>query len=96
MAPSTAAVHELFSNLSKQETQKNFFNRVSDNVNWWIVGHTPMSGTYHSKQDFMNATFEVLNKKVLGGPLILNVRNVVVGGDWATVELEAIDAKWLI
>jgi len=93
MAPSTEAIQDLFNQLSKQETQKNFFNQVSDNVNWWIVGQTPMSGTYNSKQDFMNATFEVLNKKVLGGPLLLNVRNIVVGGDSATAELEAIDAK---
>jgi len=93
MAPTSESVHNLFSQLAKQETQKNFFDSVADNVNWWLVGHTQMSGTYNSKQAFLDATIEVLNKKVLGGPLLMRITNVAVGGDYATVELEAIDAK---
>ncbi|KAK5944042.1 hypothetical protein PMZ80_003323 [Knufia obscura] len=95
MAPNPEAIRNLFGNLSSPDTQKDFFNSVSDNVDWWIVGHTPMSGSYSSKQDFLDATFQVLNKKVLGGPLKLRIVNVVGGGDsdWATVEMEAIDAK---
>lgn len=54
-----------------------------------------MSGSFDSKQDFLDATIQVLNKKVLGGPLRMKTTNVVGGGesDWATIEMEAIDAK---
>lgn len=96
MAPSHAEVTTLFANLSTRENQPNFWSRVSDKVDWWIVGQTPMSGTYDSKQAFLDATIEVLNGKVLDGPLLLRTVNVVGGGsesEWATVELEAIDAK---
>jgi len=95
MAPRTEAIADIFGRLSSPDTQKDFFNQVSDNVDWWIVGHTPMSGKYNSKQAFLDATFQVLNKKVLGGPLRLRTINVIGGGDsdWATVEMEAIDAK---
>ncbi|KAK5086557.1 hypothetical protein LTR05_003725 [Lithohypha guttulata] len=92
MAPSQEEVLDLFSQLAKQETQKNFFAQVRDDVNWWIVGSTPMSRTYTSKQDFQNATLEILNKKVLGQPLCMRVVNVVAGKDQAVGELEAIDA----
>lgn len=93
MAPTQDEVHSLFRNLENPDTSKNFWDKVADNVNWWIVGHTPMSRTYNSKQDFLNATIELLNKKVLGGPLRMKPLNVVAGADgWAVVELEAIDA----
>lgn len=55
-----------------------------------------MSGTYASKKAFLDATIEVLNGKVLDGPLLLRTVNVIGGGsesEWAAVELEAIDAK---
>lgn len=96
MAPSNAEVGTLFANLSTRENQANFWAQVSDKVDWWIVGKTPMSGTYNSKKAFLDATIEVLNGKVLDGPLLMRTVNVVGGGsesDWATVEMEAIDAK---
>jgi len=95
MAPQRDAIMDLFSNLSSPDTQKDFFNQVSDDVDWWIVGHTPMSRSYKSKQEFLDATIEVLRNKVLTGPLSFKPVTVLGGGDseWATVEMEAIDAK---
>lgn len=96
MAPSNAEIGTLFANLSTRENQANFWAQVTDKVDWWIVGSTPMSRTYSSKKDFLDATIEVLNGKVLDGPLLLRTVNVVGGGkesEWAAVELEAIDAK---
>lgn len=95
MAPSPSEIRTLFANLSSRENQANFFNRVSDNVDWWIVGSTPMSGTYNSKKAFLDATIEILNGKVLDGPLTMRTVNVAGGGpdsEWAAVELQAIDA----
>lgn len=96
MAPSADDIRTLFANLSASENQANFFAQVADDVDWWIVGRTPMSGTYSSKKAFLDATIEILNGKVLDGPLAMRTVNVVGGGkdsDWAAVELEAIDAK---
>lgn len=94
MAPNREAIADLFNKLSSPDTQKDFFTHVEDNVDWWIVGHTPMSGSYSSKQEFLDATIQILNNKVLGGPLRFRPINVVGGGEdnQATVELEAIDA----
>jgi ketosteroid isomerase-like protein len=96
MAPSSDEVRALFANLSARENQANFWSKVAENVDWWIVGQTPMSGKYSSKKAFLDATIEVLNGKVLDGPLLMRTVNVVGGGkesEWATVEMEAIDAK---
>lgn len=96
MAPSNAEIGTLFANLCTRENQANFWAQVSDKVDWWIVGQTPMSGSYASKKAFLDATIEVLNGKVLDGPLLLRTVNVVGGGsesEWASVELQAIDAK---
>ena len=94
MAPTKSETESLFRNLEDPSTQKNFFARVADDVNWWIVGSTPMSGTYHRKQDFQDATLKVLNGKVLGGPLGFRLKHVMLDSEsgWATAELEAIDA----
>ena len=96
MAPSPEAIRTLFDNLSDTNTQSEFFAHVADNVDWWIVGSTQMSGNYSSKQQFLDATIEILNGKVLNGPLGFGVVQVSGGGsgsDWATVEMQAIDAK---
>lgn len=92
MAPTKDQIAQLFNKLSSPETTSEFFDGVDDNVSWWIVGTTPMSGQYDSKQAFINATLEVLNGKVLGGPLAFQTLNIVAGGEMATVEMEAIDA----
>ena len=93
--PQREVVAELFSQLASSDGQKKFFEQVADNVDWWIVGSTPMSGTYKSKQSFLDATLELLNGRVLGGPLRFRLLNVVADSEsnWATVELEAIDAQ---
>ena len=96
MAPTKDEITKLFNNLSSPETSKQFFESVEDKVDWWIVGHTKMSGQYNSKQDFLDATLAILNGKMLDGPLTFRLLNVVGGGaddEWATVEMEAIDAK---
>lgn len=94
MGPSRAEITTLFKNLSSPSTQSKFFAGVSDNVNWWIVGSTPMSKTYTSKKDFQDATLAILNGKVLDGPLGFRLNHVVVDSEtgWATAEMAAMDA----
>lgn len=98
--PTARKIHAVFSPLSQQGHQREFSAYVSDTVNWDIRGHSPMSRTYTSKQDFMDSTLKVLAERVLTDPLRLRVVNVVgtlegegeeMDGEVA-VELEAIDA----
>ena len=79
-------VKELFDHLKTGETAK-FFSKVSDDVNWTVMGTHPLSGTYHSKQDFIQATFERLNK-VLKEGVVLKVNHILVKNSTAVVEME--------
>lgn len=94
MGPSRSEIKSLFENLADPKTQKDFFAGVADNVNWWIVGSTPMSGTYNTKKDFQDATLQILNGKVLDGPLGFRLKHVLVDSESgeATAEMESIDA----
>lgn len=92
MSPTKEELTTLFQNLETTEGQKVFFDRVRDDVNWWIVGSTPMSKTYTSKKDFQAATFSVLNSKCFDDPLKLKLVDLTVGEDQAVAELAAIDA----
>ena len=63
------------------------------------MGHSPMSKTYKSKYDFLNATLAVLGNQVLKGPLRMYPYNAVVatptedGSQQAVVEMRAVDAE---
>lgn len=93
MAPSVSEIKQIFEPLSIQGSQSKYFDHVADDVDWTIMGHSPMSGRYTSKKEFVDATLTVLREKVLTEPLRMKVVNVIAGdGEWAAVEMEAIDA----
>lgn len=79
-------VKQLFDYLKTGETDK-FFSKVSDYVNWTVMGTHPLAGTYHTKQDFIQATFERLNK-VLKEGVVLKVNHILVKDSTAVVEME--------
>lgn len=70
---------------------KAFFERVSPNVDWTVMGTHPCAGRYRTLKDFQQGTLARLGKIMKEPGLNLAVRNVVGGGDgeWATVELVA-------
>lgn len=88
--PTIPEIRELFANLSNGQGSV-FFDRVIDNVDWVIRGHSPMSGEYKSKQDFQAKTLKVLDGQLLKKPLAMYVDNVVGGGEQsqAVVEMHA-------
>lgn len=90
MYPKIPEIHELFTNLSNGQSSV-FFDRVIDNVDWVIRGHSPMSGKYTSKAEFQAKTLQVLNNRLLKEPLAFYIDNVVGGGDQdqAVVEMHA-------
>jgi uncharacterized protein len=84
---STAYVREIFKHLESGDG-KEFFDHVSDDVDWIVEGTHPLAGHYHSKAEFVAHTFEKL-EKVLPRGAELYVEHVLVGGDWAVVELRS-------
>lgn len=58
---STAYVREIFKNLESGDG-KEFFDHVSDDVDWIVEGTHPLAGHYHSKAEFLAHTFEKLAK----------------------------------
>ena len=90
MYPKIPEIRELFTNLSNGQSSV-FFDRVIDNVDWVIRGHSPMSGKYTSKAEFQAKTLQVLNNRLLKEPLAFYIDNVVGGGDQdqAVVEMHA-------
>ncbi|KAK0272638.1 hypothetical protein LTR91_017865 [Friedmanniomyces endolithicus] len=90
MAPSRADIEGLCSHLATPD-QSPFFNRVSLDVVWDVMGTHPAAGHFTSLESWKKGALGVINER-LQQPLALKVVNVVGGGadqDWATVELEA-------
>jgi hypothetical protein len=81
-------VESLFRYLEKGNNG-NFFKQVADNVSWTVMGTHPLAGTYHSKDDFIQHTFQRLNR-ILREGVVLKVKNVLVQGETAVVEMESI------
>lgn len=92
--PTREEISSFFKGLETGEYQKTF-DRVSENVDWTVMGTHPLAGRYTSLKAFQQATFARLNAIMKNG-ITLKVRNVIGGGEqeWAVVELIA-DAECL-
>ena len=80
-------VAELFEHLRHEPGR--FFEKVREDVHWTVLGTHPLAGEYFSKEDFLDHTFRRLNR-VLKEGVILAIRNILVDGDYAAVELQAL------
>ncbi|KAK5738652.1 hypothetical protein LTR17_005784 [Elasticomyces elasticus] len=89
MAPSRSEIEKLASHLAASDPSP-FFERVSPNVVWDVMGTHPAAGHFTSLESWKKGALGVINER-LKEPLKLKVVNVLGGGDqdWATVELEA-------
>ena len=81
-------VRTLFAHLESGDSD-NFFQHVADDVDWTVMGTHPLAGTYHNKQEFIAHTFKRLNT-VLKDGVLLRVTHILVSGNSAAVELEAL------
>jgi len=69
-----------------------FMQTLSDNVSWTATGsENPLRGHWTSKADVVKNVFAPLTAK-LDGPMKSKVRNVLISGLWATVEMTAVGA----
>ena len=64
-----------------------FFAHVADDVDWTVMGTHPLAGHYHSKAEFLGATFAKLGKVLREGAR-LSVENLIVSGDDVVAELK--------
>jgi hypothetical protein len=76
----------LFAKLQSPHTQPEFWDRVSDDVDWTVEGTHPLAGRYHSKSEFVAATFTRL-AGVLTGGVKLQVQHLYQDDDTTIVEL---------
>jgi ketosteroid isomerase-like protein len=53
---------------------------LADDVHWTVIGSTPVSRTYTSKEAFLEGAVQQLNSR-LAGPLIPTVRDIIADGD---------------
>ena len=81
-------VRQLFVHLETGQSDA-FFAHVADDVSWTVLGTHPLAGEYHSLADFRGSTFARLDR-VLREGVLLRVTHLIVHGDWAVVELEAL------
>jgi uncharacterized protein len=84
----TDYVRSLFASLEKGNSGE-FFRHVAEDVNWTVMGTHPLAGTYHDRETFIASTFGRLNR-VLKEGVLLRVTGILVSGDTAAVELEAL------
>ena len=66
-----------------------FFEYVSDDVDWIVMGTHPLAGHYCGKKAFIAGTFDKLARVLPQGAQLL-VENLVVKDDQAVVELHSL------
>ncbi|KAF2233128.1 hypothetical protein EV356DRAFT_560098 [Viridothelium virens] len=90
--PSKDEIAELATHLSTSDPSP-FYDRVSPNVVWDVLGTHPAAGHFTSFESWKKSALGVANK-FLKEPLRFKVVNAFGGGeqDWCCLELEAIDA----
>ncbi len=87
MAVKADFVRKIFNGLEHGDGAA-FFEHVSDDVDWIVMGTHPLAGHYKSKSDFIAGTFAKLGK-VLPGGAQLHVEHLLVADDQAVVELHS-------
>ena len=64
-----------------------FFNTLADDVRWTVIGTSPVSQTYTSRQAFLEGAAKPLNAR-LAGPISPTVVNIIGEGDTVVLQWE--------
>jgi uncharacterized protein len=88
MTVSEAEVRAVFKNLEAGNGDA-FFEHVAENVDWTVEGTHPVAGRFRSKSELRSNAFDKVSRVMIDG-LQLHTTNVIVGGDWAVVELHSL------
>ena len=77
-------VTRLFERWEQGDVQ-GLFDALSDDVRWTAIGHTPFSGAYTSKAEYLEKCYRPLTAR-LAGPTRCRVRRIVAEGDTVVVQ----------
>ena len=88
MPLSDECVLEIFKGLESGDGAA-FFEHVTDDVDWTVMGTHPLAGHYLSKKAFREGTFAKLGQVLTGGAQ-LRVEHLIVEGNQAIVELHSL------
>lgn len=64
------------------------FTLLADDAQWTIVGNSPVSRTYTSRQDFLDVVIGPFNAR-MSEPLVPTVRGLYADGDWVVALFDA-------
>jgi len=64
-----------------------FFNLLAPDVKWTVIGSTPVSRTYPSRDAFLEGAMKPLGGK-LAGPIMPTVRDIIAEGDKVVLQWE--------
>jgi ketosteroid isomerase-like protein len=64
-----------------------FFNLLAPDVSWTVIGSTPVSRTYPSRDAFLEGAMKPLSVK-LAGPIVPTVRDIIAEGDKVVLQWE--------
>jgi uncharacterized protein len=64
------------------------FSLLADDATWTIVGNSPVSRTYHSRQEFLDVVIDPFNARMTER-LVPSVRHVFADGDWVITLFDA-------
>jgi uncharacterized protein (TIGR02246 family) len=64
-----------------------FFNLLAPDVRWTVIGSTPVSRTYTSREAFVEGAIKLLSAK-LAGPIVPTVRDIIAEGDKVVLQWE--------
>jgi hypothetical protein len=64
-----------------------FFDLLAPNVRWTVIGSTPVSRTYDSRDAFVEGAVKPLTAK-LAGPIVPTVRDIIAEGDKVVLQWE--------
>jgi uncharacterized protein len=64
------------------------FELLSPEVEWTIVGSSPLSKTYHGKQDFIDQVIGPFNAR-MAKPLVPTIRGIYADGDTVIIFFDA-------
>ena len=69
----------------EQGDSRPFFQIVADDVTWRVIGSTPVSGTYHSRSEFLGGAAGQLFER-FAEPLVAEVTAVHEAGDTVVLQ----------
>jgi ketosteroid isomerase-like protein len=64
------------------------FSLLADDATWTIVGNSPVSRTYHSRQEFLDVVIDPFNAR-MSERLVPSVRALFADDDWVIALFEA-------